>query len=109
MIRREASARQRVMRSLVGLWFEILGLSPRDPGSEGAHTRVGAWIEVLAGAKYTRQAVTAAEIAAHHRRWLASIPEGAPTMASAGQDGNLYFDDDETFWREVPEHGHERD
>ncbi len=47
--------------------------------------------------------LTSADVAAHHRRWLARLPLDAPTMAARGPDGNLYLDDDESFWRELLE------
>ena len=44
-------------------------------------------------------ATTGADVASHYRGWLSQLPDDAPDMTGLGRDGNLYYDDDENFWR----------
>lgn len=46
----------------------------------------------------TGQLSSSTELAAHHDRWLKSLPADATDMSGIGPDGNLYFDDDASFW-----------
>jgi len=47
---------------------------------------------------------SSAEVAARHRAWLQSLPDDAPDMSHIGPDGNLYYDDDASFWRGLVPH-----
>jgi hypothetical protein len=44
---------------------------------------------------------SSAKVAANHDSWLQSLPADAPKMSGAGPDGNLYYDDDASFWLDL--------